>query len=316
MSAFDTEISRAALDPASAATPADRERPAGAGDPAYEQSYAGELSDRWLIGPVVSGGVVMALGVAAMNERMARDGGAGEVVAFSAVFLSASAPGPVQVGTETLRVGRRISTGAARVGQWEAGEWVERARLLTTHADLGLHSEPLHRQAAPVDMPPPQECMRARREPGGFTEPIALLDQVDLRLDPATAGFGVGAPTGLGELRGWMRFADGREPDAASLPFFLDAFPPVSFDLGVYAWAPTLEFTGHVRAHPAPGWLRVQTTTRNVAGGLLEEDCLLWDSSGRLVAQSRQLAGVRMPSPGSGRPPGSAEVAPAGDERA
>ncbi len=46
----------------------------------------------------------------------------------------------------------------------------------------------------------------------------------------------------------------------------------------------------HVRAVPAPGWLKVSHRTRNVAGGMFEEDCEVWDSSGRLVAQSRQLA--------------------------
>ena len=54
-------------------------------------------------------------------------------------------------------------------------------------------------------------------------------------------------------------------------------------------WAPTLELTAHVRAGPAPGWLKVRHATRNLAGGMFEEDCEVWDSAGRLVAQSRQL---------------------------
>jgi hypothetical protein len=40
----------------------------------------------------------------------------------------------------------------------------------------------------------------------------------------------------------------------------------------------------------------MRVTTTNVAGGLFEEDCVIWDSTDRVVAQSRQLAGVRMPS--------------------
>ena len=55
-------------------------------------------------------------------------------------------------------------------------------------------------------------------------------------------------------------------------------------------WAPTLELTVHVRARPAPGWLMLRHETRNVAGGMFEEDCEVWDAAGRLVAQSRQLA--------------------------
>ena len=47
---------------------------------------------------------------------------------------------------------------------------------------------------------------------------------------------------------------------------------PVAFDLGALGWAPTIELTGHVRAHPAPGWLRIEISTQNVIGGLLEED--------------------------------------------
>ncbi|AXE80340.1 hypothetical protein C5746_29090 [Streptomyces atratus] len=43
-------------------------------------------------------------------------------------------------------------------------------------------------------------------------------------------------------------------------------------------------------AAPAPGPLRVSITTRNLAGGFLEEDADVWGSADRLVAQSRQLA--------------------------
>ena len=70
----------------------------------------------------------------------------------------------------------------------------------------------------------------------------------------------------------------------------VDALPPATFDLGMPGWAPTLELTAHVRAKPAPGPLRVRHVTRNVAHGMFEEDCVVWDSDDRLVAQSRQLA--------------------------
>jgi acyl-CoA thioesterase len=70
-----------------------------------------------------------------------------------------------------------------------------------------------------------------------------------------------------------------------------DAFPPTIFnaDLPV-AWTPTLEMTTHIRSEPEPGWLRCRFSTRFITGGMLEEDGELWDDSGRLVAQSRQLA--------------------------
>ena len=52
-------------------------------------------------------------------------------------------------------------------------------------------------------------------------------------------------------------------------------------------WAPTLELTCHVRRRPAPGWLKVTHTTRNLSGGMFEEDCEVWDAAGVLVAQAR-----------------------------
>jgi hypothetical protein len=71
----------------------------------------------------------------------------------------------------------------------------------------------------------------------------------------------------------------------------VDAFPPTAFNARLpVAWTPTIELTAHVRARPAPGWLRCVFTTRFFTGGFLEEDGEVWDATGRLVAQSRQLA--------------------------
>ena len=112
----------------------------------------------------------------------------------------------------------------------------------------------------------------------------------DLRFHPGQIGWAVGKPGGTAELSAWLRLADGREPDPVSLLMVVDALPPTVFELGMMGWAPTVELTAHVRAKPAPGWLKVRHVTRNLAGGMFEEDCEVWDSAGRLVAQARQLA--------------------------
>ncbi|WP_371788150.1 thioesterase family protein [Streptomyces griseoaurantiacus] len=121
----------------------------------------------------------------------------------------------------------------------------------------------------------------------------------DHRATPAQAGpgdarLGARLPSGKGEMRGWFGLADGREADPFSLLLAVDALPPTAFELGLSGWVPTIELTTHVRARPAPGPLRVSVTTRNLAGGFLEEDAEVWDSADRLVAQSRQLARVRL----------------------
>ena len=119
----------------------------------------------------------------------------------------------------------------------------------------------------------------------------ALMGRFDLRLHPEDAGFALGKPSGKPLFRGWLRFQDDEPVDAFGLILAADAFPPTVFNANLpIAWTPTLEMTAHVRAVPEPGWLRCRFSTRFITGGLLEEDGELWDASGRLVAQSRQLA--------------------------
>ena len=178
--------------------------------------------------------------------------------------------------------------------KWADGVPVERMRALASFGDLDASAEVVRTVAAP-DMPPPEECLSARDAPPTFLSAASLLERLDLQIDPATAGWAAGHPSGAGSMRGWLRMRDGREPDPVMLLFALDALPPVAFDLGILGWAPTLEFTGHIRRRPAPGWLRVALSSENVTAGLMEEDAVVWDSEGRFVAQSRQLCGIRTP---------------------
>jgi hypothetical protein len=171
--------------------------------------------------------------------------------------------------------------------------------VLATYGDLDSVAHEVRTSAVPPDLPPPDRCVRAAEAPPSFLRHAAMLDRLDLRLDPATSGWAAGQPSGRGQIRGWLRLADGREPDPLMLLLACDALPPVAFDLGLSGWTPTLQLTVHVRARPAPGWLRIGLTTRNLAGGFLEEDAEVWDSGGRLVAQSRQLARASAPSPAS-----------------
>ena len=69
-----------------------------------------------------------------------------------------------------------------------------------------------------------------------------------------------------------------------------DISPPVVMNLALFGWAPTVQLTTYVRRHPAPGWLRFAATSTEVGPGMFEEDHLVVDSTGTVVAQSRQLA--------------------------
>ncbi len=272
-------------------------------NPSAEPSVAlGRVDDAWRIGNGVNGGVLMAMGALGLRRVLDEDGRHPDPLALSAYFLTPPTAGEVSVSTKVLRAGRTMSTGQFALRQLgEAGRPVERMRGLATFGDLTERADPLVRTEPPPPMPPPDECLaspeRANYRTIKYAMASTLLERVDLRLDPACAGWLRGEPSHEGVMRAWLRLADGREPDALSLVWALDALPPVAFDLGLIGWTPTLEFSGHVRVHPAPGWLQVVGTTANVAGGLMEEDTRIWDSTGRLVALSRQLCSWRLPSP-------------------
>ena len=264
----------------------------------FDDALAGaELLADWTIGNAVNGGFSMALLADRLRPAVESGGRHRDCVALSAYFLAAARPGGYDVETELVRAGRTMSTGQASLWQEENGSRVERIRALASFGDLDGLSEPVRRQGEPPQLPPPEQCAGlADVRPGQFPIPIPpILDRLDLRFDPETAMWALGQPSRQGRMRAWIRFRDGREPDALALLLFLDALPPVAFDLGLMGWAPTLEFSAHVLAHPAPGWLRVELRTDNFSGNLLEEDARIWDSTGRLVAQSRQLASVRIP---------------------
>jgi hypothetical protein len=121
--------------------------------------------------------------------------------------------------------------------------------------------------------------------------PVGLTSRVEVRLHPDDAGFASGSPSGVPRTRGWFAFADGRAPDTLALLLACDAFPPTVFNLELTpGWVPTVELTVHVRRAPRPGPLRCTFETRIVQDGMFEEDGVVWDAAGAVVAESRQLA--------------------------
>ncbi|MDH2387213.1 thioesterase family protein [Streptomyces sp. HNM0663] len=249
--------------------------------------YDAELSAGWTIIRAVNGGYLLALLGRALGEALPHP----DPLAVSAHYLTASQPGPAVIRTQTVRSGRTMSTGQASLFQRdEDGGEVERIRVLATYGDLDRLPDDVRTSAKPPAIPPREHCFGPSDGPAPIPGSSAITDRLDIKLDPATLGWALGAPSGKGEMRAWFGLADGRDPDPLSLLLAVDALPPTAFELGLEGWTPTVELTVHIRCRPAPGPLRVSITTRNLAGGFLEEDADVWDSADRLVAQSRQLA--------------------------
>ncbi|MEV4861287.1 thioesterase family protein [Streptomyces ossamyceticus] len=253
--------------------------------------YDVDLSAGWTIISAVNGGYLLAMLGRALADTLPH----ADPFTVSAHYLTASQPGPAVIRTDVVRTGRTLSTGQASLLQYDdEGREIERIRVLASYGDLDSLPDDVRTTAKPPAIPPIEQCFGPEDAPAPVPGSSAITDRLFLKLDPSTLGWALGAPSGNGEMRAWFGLADGRDPDPLSLLLAVDALPPTAFELGISGWVPTVELTVHVRCRPAPGPLRVSITTRNLAGGFLEEDAEVWDSADRLVAQSRQLARARL----------------------
>ncbi len=245
--------------------------------------FTADLRGHWSVGGALNGGYLLSVLGRALRETVPDRP---DPLSISVYYVSAADAGEATLRTRVVRRGGSTVTLA---GDLEQGGQA-RITALATYGDLSALPVGVETTAQPPQLPPVEECFPTTAAPPELRKIAPIMERQQLHLDPAYAGWAVGAPSGEGVIQGWFRLPEGREPDALSLLFTVDALPPVTFDLGRPGWAPTLELTVHVRANPAPGWMMVRHATRNVAGGMFEEDCEVWDSTGRLVAQSRQLA--------------------------
>ncbi len=252
-------------------------------------TFVAEVDAEWTIGGKPNGGYLLAMLARAAVDRGEHD----DVVCASAMYLRAPEPGRVVVDAELLRAGRSASHVRVRMSQ-EGVACVE-ALIITGQldgaavADWTGGSPPISGAAYEDAIPLP-----ARRADGAR---VAIMGQVSVRLDPDSTGFTSGQPTGSGTIRGWLALPGDEAFDPVSLCYAVDGFPPATFDIRFTGWVPTLQLSAYVRARPAPGPVRVLQQVGLIDGGRFDESCHVWDRTGRLVAHSVQLAGIRL-SPG------------------
>ena len=257
-----------------------------------ENLWAARVAEGWDIVGNTNGGYLLATLARALTEATGRP----HPLTLTGHFLAPARPGSVEIRTKILKVGKGITTGSATMF---AGD----RPLVAALGSFGHHDssgEVLYANGAPPELPPTAESVRVqRRDDQDASEPLPppFVNKVDLRLHSEDAGFGIGRPSGRPRFRAWFRLPEGETIDSSALILAADSLPPTSFNSGLpLAWTPTVELTVHERAIPEPGWLRLDYETRFISNGRLEVDGLVWDSTDRLVAQSRQLALVPKPS--------------------
>ena len=243
--------------------------------------YDTPIQERWNIGPgIANGGYLLSIAANAMRAESGR----AHPLSVTAHYLSPGLEGPATTQVDVVKAGRRLTTmtGSLRSGDKEI------IRVLGTFGDVNEAEGLQHIDLQPPDLPPFNECEKRVPNPD---MPPSLGTRLDSRFHPDDIGWITNNHAGRAEIRTYFSFADGREVDTLALLLASDAGPPVLFNkYGLIGWAPTVELTVHIRAVPAPGPIACRFYSNVIQGGYFEENGELWDSSGRLVAMSRQLA--------------------------
>lgn len=239
--------------------------------------YGAVIDPRWRV-ERPNGGYLAAIVLRAVTTELADPRRSPRSVTVH--YLRPPEDGPVEVAVTVERTGRTMSTVTARLTQ-------DGRLLALALVSAGLARDAFALEAPMPDVPAPNDCPLSPKPPFA----IPLRDQLETRHAGGPPPF-----TGGDEAVtvGWLRLIDPEPTDVHVLVQAADAWVPAIFGLlddrmGV----PTIDLTVHLRQAPRPeddGWLLVRFRTRLAAEGYLEEDGEIWDHSGRLLAQSRQLA--------------------------
>ena len=242
--------------------------------------FIANITDRWSIGGRPNGGYLMGTILRAISHRLNHP----DPLTSTGHFLSPAEPGPAEIKVNVIKEGRSLSTAQAVLTQ--SGR--DRLVALATFGVLEDGGVTKVAENAPVHG---DDLVSSIGRPVLFP----IVERFELELPPEQSRAAAGQPDhteGPAEFVGRIRFADGMPASLLAFPLLVDAFPPTVYRLGLIAWTPTLELTVHARGRPVPGPLTLRVRSRYLINGLVEEDGELWDQTGSLVGQSRQLAKI------------------------
>lgn len=248
-----------------------------------EGLWEGHFSANWLIGQTMNGGYAMAVGARVLGQALPHP----DPVTVTGHFLGRTEAGPVRCEVEVLREGGGSSTGSVKLFQKDDLKIV----VTGTYGDMTRQRGENRVLEAVPDMPGLEACVDL---PYPANQPFRK--QMLQRMAAANVRALEGQPDGSGRWLGWLDFADGAEKDLFSLVMFADALPPPVFSIyGAEGWVPTLELTVRLHRRPRPGPLRCVFRVNFITEGIVNEECLLWDSTDELVAVASQAAKHRLP---------------------
>jgi len=245
--------------------------------------FAGIIDDTWLVVRGPNGGFLAALLLDAMLQTASEPSRRPRVL--SVHYPRVPAAGPIEIHTRVLRHGRSISWLSADL--YQDGEVCVVARAALSEDWPSLEYSKLE---PPTDLAPEQGMELSEGLPP-FTH------NFEYRSLFATPG-GSDRHDCVG---GYIRLREPRPHDEILLAALSDAWFPSTFAFDSRpVMAATLDLTVHFRDPAALDELAPREFllsvfhSRLATAGFFEEDGAIWTRSGRLLAQSRQLA-VAMP---------------------
>ena len=230
--------------------------------------FQGSVTDNWSINGVPNGGYLMALLAHAMLQESAKK----DTLIVTANYLHRCEVGLADLVVKNIACSRRFDRWQAVLSQ----QGRERIRALGTFIQRSDAVTEKRYDSSPPKVADLEACVPVPALPR-FT----FFNQMDVRLDPACAGWLRGELADRLEQKGWIRFKEPHPYDTISALMIADAFPPpVLAVYGMVAWVPTIELTVNVRNLPTTPWLKCAFRTRYIHNEILEEDGEVRDGNG------------------------------------
>lgn len=252
--------------------------------------YAAVIDPVFTIGPKVHGGTTQMLSANAALAGFiatAPEGSAPPAdvapVAIATDYLGAPDPAEITLNVWVRKRGRTVSLVDVEIHQ-NGRNLIHSTVTIGVPDTEGRFSAPSPLNELPVA--PPEGVIWVEHSPVG--EVMHLSAAIDVAIEAESLAFMRGEK-GDPVFRLWARPKSG-EADELFAVLCGDLSAPVVMNLNVFGWAPTVQLTTYLRRRPAPGWLRIQSSSTEVGQGWFEEDHRVIDSTGQIVVQSRQLA--------------------------
>lgn len=254
--------------------------------------YLAHMDPSWWIIAGPNGGYVAAVVLRAIVTEV--DDPARRPRSITLHYLRPPSEGPVEVQVSIERSGRSVSNVSARMHQDGRLLVVAMAALASDRSDSiafddapGLPSGPDGRPVPGPDELPAQELDPDRDVP--------MRSHYDMRWVLGDLPFRPATGERRAHCGGWLRLADPEPVDEIVLAAFADAWmPPIFCRVDQPLAVPTVDLTVHFRALPSDplGWCFAEFSSPLAEGGYLVEHGRVLDATGRLLAESRQLAVV------------------------